>query len=109
MPRGCALHVTSRHANPLSSPPGQVCYRWGSFGKAALGWWSEELLACLVERRVRRLRLDPLLLDGYAGDILAAVLRPRAAYVRLFPYCAPAALFVHQMASAPACFLFYPR
>jgi len=58
---------------------------------------------------VRRLRLDPLLLDGYAGDILAAVLRPRAAYVRLFPYCAPVALFVHQMASAPACFLLYPR
>ena len=32
----------------------------------------------------------------------------RAAYVRLFPYCAPAALFIHQMASTPVCFLFFP-
>ena len=55
------------------------------------------------------MRLDPLLDDGYAGDILSAVMKPRAAYLRLFPYCSPAALMVYQMASTPTCFLLYAR
>ena len=75
----------------------------------ALGWWGEETLDCLVERKLRKMRLDPLLDDGYAGDILSAVMKPRAAYLRLFPFCAPAALLVYQMASTPPCFLVYPR
>ena len=55
------------------------------------------------------MRLDPLLDDGYAGGILSAIMTPRAAYLRLFPYCSPAALMVYQMASTPTCFLLYPR
>ena len=76
----------------------EVLYNWISFGKAALGWWGEETLDCLVERKLRKMRLDPLLDDGYAGDILSAVMKPRAAYLRLFPFCAPAALMVYQVA-----------
>ena len=86
-----------------------MLYNWSAFGKAALGWWGEDSLDCLVERKLRKMRLDPLLDDGYAGDILSAIMKPRAAYLRLFPYCSPAALMVYQMASTPPCFLLYPR
>ena len=83
-------------------------YGWVAFAKTALGWWNEEALDCLVGRKIERLRLGAMMSDGHVGALLSAVMTTRAAYLRMFPYCAPAALFVHQMASTPVCFLFFP-
>ena len=107
-PEKKALLLLERRPRAFSELFFEVLFDWLSFGKAALGWWGEDTLDCLVERKIRKMRLNPLLEDGYAGEVLAAVMKPRAAYLRVFPYCAPAALLVQQMASTPVCFLLYP-
>ena len=48
-----------------------VIFAWGAFAKTALGWWNEETLDCLVNRKIERLRLGALMTDGQIGALLS--------------------------------------
>ena len=78
---------------------------FASIRRYLLGFWDAESLQCLVQSKIEQYNLNDLIEDGYGDQLIASVIMPRAAVLRIFPYVAPLSLFIQQMSTTPTCFL----
>ena len=71
--------------------------RYFQFLKAGFGFWDDDSLTVLIQTKIDKFELDNLIEDGYADELMASVMRPRAALLRIYPYFAPMSLFMQQV------------